>query len=691
MIFMELTFVLQASETQTVDSESPLFENSAGDSLAGDGFMSRPGMPDFPSTNTSATSTTSIEFFEDAGTLTEDLNRDDASRATGYFGKASEVAWLQKLGTAVNKLNTGQEQRHAFQIEDSTPSMNYHLDSTQVPETIPPLEPRCLPPKPWAARLVNIFFESVAPSFPLINKSLFIVQFNQAFALTASQPSRKWLAVLNLILAVGSRCYRLSEARSGGDVDDRVYLSRALALSSTPGTTRYIGLHQVQIDLMFAIYYLFSGELNQSWQANGRAARLAISMGLNLRVDGSSRLDTVSKETRARIWWSIVALENVLSGMTGRTSCIDNQSMSVHLPLPYDEAQFALPEVVELLGDASSRESKLQSTISASNSERYARDEWLRDIIPSQSLYFFHLVDLSVTMQSATKAVYSLTATKDSIGANISFYQEKLQSWLSSLQPAFAFIIYDANDISRVSAPNCREQVALAMAYYSSQMILNRPCLTDLDVETGTNIKIPRSNFEDETAKACVHFALALISVLPDVPDIKWIAAMTSWWPLLHTIMRALTILLTQLSIGLVSVMNVYGEQQIAEENEGEDAEAIREASKKALLWLHSMAEQDPSSRRAFHIGKRLFHLVTPSQAWLDLQDISSGAGYENEKEKAFARAQGLNGFGPGSLNLPESFVNWGPDCTGCESVDEEVEVPLYLDPVLLSFDSYEF
>jgi hypothetical protein len=670
-------------------------------------------MPDFQSTNTSATSTTSIEFFEDAGTLTEDLNRDDASRATGYFGKASEVAWLQKLGTAVNKLNTDKEQRHAFQIEDSTPSMNYYLDNTQVPETIPPPEPRCLPPKPWAAHLVNIFFKSVAPSFPLINKSLFIVQFNQAFAHTASQPSRKWLAVLNLIFAVGCRCYRLSEPRSGDDVDDRVYLSRALALSSTPGTTRYIGLHQVQIDLMFAIYYLFSGEVNQyvydlprlnisdpvasrSWQANGRAARLAISMGLNLRVDGSSRLDTVSKETRARIWWSIVALENVLSGMTGRTSCIDNQSMSVHLPLPYDEAQFALPEVVELLGDASSRESKLQSTISASNSERYARDEWLRDIIPSQSLYFFHLVDLSVTMQSATKAVYSLTATKDSIGANISFYQEKLQSWLSSLQPAFTFIIYDANDINSVSAPNCREQVALAMAYYSSQMILNRPCLTDLDVETGTNIKIPRSNFEDDTAKACVHFALALISVLPDVPDIKWIAAMTTWWPLLHTIMRALTILLTQLSIGLVSVMNVYGEQQIAQENEGEDAEAVREASKKALLWLHSMAEQDPSSRRAFHIGKRLFHLVTPSQAWLDLQDISSdsallGAGDESEKEKAFARAQGLNGFGPGSLNLPESFVNWGPDCTGCESVDEEAEVPLYLDPVLLSFDSYEF
>jgi hypothetical protein len=226
-------------------------------------YQTRPEMPDFPSTNTSATSATSIEFFQGAGTLTEDLNRDDASRATGYFGKASEVAWLQKLGNAVNKLTIEKEQRHSFHIDHSTPSMNYHLDNTQVPGTIPPLEPRCLPPKPWAAHLVNIFFKSVAPSFPLINKSLFIVQFDQAFANSTAQPSRKWLAVLNVVLAVGCRCYRLSEPLSGRDVDDRVYLSRALALSSTPGTTRYIGLHQVQIDLMLAIYYLFSGELNQ--------------------------------------------------------------------------------------------------------------------------------------------------------------------------------------------------------------------------------------------------------------------------------------------------------------------------------------------------------------------------------------------------------------------------------------------
>lgn len=432
-------------------------------------------------------------------------------------------------------------------------------------------------------------------------------------------------------------------------------------------------------------------DISRSWQANGRAARLAVSLGLNLRVD-SSQMDPMSKETRGRIWWSIVALEHALLSMTGRPSCIDYQVISVQPPLPYDDAQFKLPEVAELLRDASSRERKLQLTIHASNSEVDARKQWLMTIDPNQSLYFFHLIDLSVIMHTAIKAIYSPTATKGSIQSKILFYREKLQSWISSLQPAFTVSIYKANNVRGSSAPNCREQITLAMSYYSSEIILSRPCLKDTGVETGTNTRIPRSHFENNTAKACVHFALTLISVLPNEPDMKWVLNMTSCWSLLHYIMQALTILLIQLSNCLVPV-TTYGKHQTGGANEGEGAEAVREAAKKALLWLHSMGKQESNSHRAFHISQQLFHLISPSKAWLDLRGVSSNeisvAG--QEKEKAVDTSEGLNGLGPMSLNIPDSIVNWGPDCTASESMDEAQEVPLSLNPVLLSFDSYEF
>lgn len=189
--------------------------------------------------------------------VAKDPNRDEASRATGYIGKASEISWLQDLGTMLNK-NT-----ESSPIDDSATSMNYHLDHVQIPELVP-TEPRWLPPKPWAAHLEKIFFESVDPSFPLIDKALFAAQFDQAYTCSGPEPSRKWLAVLNMMLAVGSRYHQLYEPDSGRDIDDRVFLSRAIALSAPSGVaTRISGLQQVQIHLLLAIYYLASGQVNQ--------------------------------------------------------------------------------------------------------------------------------------------------------------------------------------------------------------------------------------------------------------------------------------------------------------------------------------------------------------------------------------------------------------------------------------------
>jgi hypothetical protein len=385
-------------------------------------------------------------------------------------------------------------------------------------------------------------------------------------------------------------------------------------------------------------------------------------------------------------------MENVLSGMTGRPPCIDCQSMSVRLPLPFDEAQFQLPGVEELLKTAAARECKLQWTAHATESELDARDRWFVTIGPRQSLYFFHLVDLSVIMQAASRAIYGLTTAKDSVESNISFYRGKLKSWLSSLQPAFTFTTHSANARRQSSgeipglASHCRERACLALAYYSSQVVLTRSCLTYPEVQVGTNAQTSRSRFGDDMAKSCVHFALALVSVLPDQPDMKWIPKLTSWWSLLHYIMRALTVLLIQLSVGQVPVRSTSGEREgIAREEEGIDA--VRDASKKILLWLHSMAKQDRSSKRAFHIGQRLFCTIARANGF-DLQGVASVLMAKQEASRL--EDLDLGSFCPDSLKLQGDFADWGPDVTGSESGYEQVQVP-FVDPALLSFEEYRF
>ncbi|KAL5334164.1 hypothetical protein BJX70DRAFT_378997 [Aspergillus crustosus] len=644
-------------------------------------------------------SSTSVGSLDEVDTLTEDPNRNEETRATGYIGKESEMAWMQRLDSEANHLNRDWHLQSSG--EDTVTPMSYHLDNLQIAEPLTVTgDPRILPPKPWVEQLVNIYFETVGPTFPLLNKHLFVSQLNWAFIHTAQQPTRKWLSVLNLVLGIAAKYYQLAEPVPGKDVDDRVFLSRAIALTSTRWlAVQHADLHQVQIDLLLAIYYLASGQINRSWQITGRAARSAIALGLNLR-EVSGQIDPISKETRTRMWWSIFHLEHLLSGMTGRSMCVDYRALSVYPPVPYDEREFHLPEVKELLANTELREQHLEWTIYANNTAIQTRNHWFSTISPNQSLYFFHLTDLSIITHVAVTSIYSLTPAKDSGQRGISHHQEKLKTWLSTLQPPFAFTDQSNNlNISHDS----RAQVSLALSYYSSQIILSRPCLTSPDMKdpATSSIRFPRSRFGNDTAKTCVDSALSLLSVFPQTPSMDFVLKMTPWCSVLHFMMQALTILLIQLSIGPVEV--VTNHETGTQSGQGsvhtaEEPRAVLEASKQGFRWLHRMAEQDASARRAFKICDSFLRRIAPAKE-LDLSGVPSIASLPEHtsgfRQSHFKRREKGGGGGDGSgsesgripRSTPENTVNWGPDCTVAEaSADEHQQAAYSLDPALFSW-----
>ncbi|KAJ5635715.1 uncharacterized protein N7484_009028 [Penicillium longicatenatum] len=638
----------------------------------------------------SSSSSASVGSLNEVDTLTEDPNRNEETRATGYIGKGSEIAWMQRLDIETSNLNRGWHQQ-VSPLEDTLTRMSYHLDNLQIAEPLPIAgDARALPPKSWAAQLLNIYFESVGPTFPLIDQQLFISQFNSAFTDATPQPTQKWLAVLNLVLAIAAKHYQLAEPDSGRDVDDHVFLSRAIALTTTRWLTiQHADLHQVQIDLLLAIYYLASSQINRSWQITGRAARSAIALGLNLR-EASGQIDHVSKETRTRMWWSVFHLENLLSGMTGRSMCVDYRAISVYPPVPYDESEFQMPEVVELLENTTLREERLQWTIYASDSTLHSRNQWFSTLSPSQSLYFFHLIDLSIITHAAVASIYSLTTREASGQSGISYYQERLQTWLSNLQPPFAFTNPDNQlEISRQS----REQVSLALSYYSSLIILSRPCLTCPDFLEGCDIRVPRSRFGNTTAKTCVDTALRLISVFPDTPDMEWLLKMTPWCSVLHFMMQALTIILIQLSVGLVEGNAMQGAQSgQGGDCTAEKAEVALRASKKVLRWLHCMAKQDASARRAFKICNIFIRRIASAKKF-NLHGIPSIATLPEHTPGFWLsqsdRWESKEGSASGSVppGSQKNKVNWGPDLTINEaSLDENQQDLHLLDPVLFSW-----
>ena len=59
---------------------------------------------------------------------------------------------------------------------------------------------------------------------------------------------------------------------------------------------------------------------------SGLAIRHAMALGLHVRSQAKDLTD-VNKEIRYRIWWSLYSLEQLLSALTGRPSCVRDRDI----------------------------------------------------------------------------------------------------------------------------------------------------------------------------------------------------------------------------------------------------------------------------------------------------------------------------------------------------------------------------
>lgn len=198
--------------------------------------------------------------------LDEDLNQSEHSRATGYFGKSSEVAWIRSLEREASDLSGNADECESSRKSPSprtawTGSMNYHIE----PSGYPGIEVNnlySLPAKALAERLVRLFMDTVQPSLPIIRQDLFVDQFNSFYSGGSGHPGRKWLAVLNLVFAISTKLCQLS----GQDTQNQgqQFFSRAQTLNISESLVEdHEDLQQVQIETLAAFYLLISSHINR--------------------------------------------------------------------------------------------------------------------------------------------------------------------------------------------------------------------------------------------------------------------------------------------------------------------------------------------------------------------------------------------------------------------------------------------
>ncbi|KAJ5338940.1 hypothetical protein N7452_005668 [Penicillium brevicompactum] len=609
--------------------------------------MKNPGKPP-PKNDDGSDSDSSMGSLEAIDQVDEDLNRNEGTRASGFFGKNSEIQWMRKLESGVSMQDASTFARQPLDRIISTSMMDYHLDNSEIP-LIEPCDPFAVPPREVADRYFHAFLTYVHPTFGAIRLSTFVSQY-QNFFNRASSPPLKWLAILNMIFAIGCRYTWLVDGPgSGSSEEDLVFLTRARHLGlHSKVLFEHTDLQQIQLELLVAIYLICMGQVNRASKFSNMALRSALSLGINLRLT-DDRTAAAAKEARGRLWWSIYSMEHLLTSMTGRASCVSENLCSVPPPLPCEEESFSQPEAERLFQDPNLRESQLTPTLFESSTQ-FESPAWISSCAPCPSLFFNYLVDLNLITHAL------MNKTRPLARQTPPFYQFTL--------PEAGPWHLNHNNLDDLSAPFVRDRVCLAMSYYSARITLCRPCLTHIHTQSSQirspeSSGTPRARSRADTATECLQASCAMISIFPDDPSMSWLARTAPWWGVLHYLMQATSALLLGLSYcsharmkspdatpGSPATPPVYPPLL-----ETDMSTAINSA-RKAMQWLHIMASVDPAAKRAFVLCEGIVKSIAPGLD-IDLRNWPDGLGFAEAMRES--RASSGNGNGNGNAYGYES------------------------------------
>jgi hypothetical protein len=208
--------------------------------------------------------------------------------------------------------------------------------------------------------------------------------------------------------------------------------------------------------------------------------------------------------------------------------------------------------------------------------------KWAKDAQPNSSLCFLHQVHLSRLTQRIFHVLYnpaSLKGTWSDIQTTIKQLDEQLEHWYWKLPQAFAF------RRKQRERRSYEARLTLGFFFYSTKMIVHRPCLCRLDRKI-PNQSTKSLEFNRNSAAACVDAAMEMLQLIPNEPDATGLFRVGPWWSILHWLVQAATVLTLEISFRVFHMP--------------EKAEAILEASKKAIRWLHALAEDNLSAKRAW-------------------------------------------------------------------------------------------
>ncbi|KAH7366641.1 fungal-specific transcription factor domain-containing protein [Pyrenochaeta sp. MPI-SDFR-AT-0127] len=549
--------------------------------------------------------TASVGSNEDLDFLGEDLLRSRESRETGYIGQNSEVQWLRSVqrqterataepygmrygppGTnkaavqqrsdalheRMNDSRQGSRKGSMNNITDAT----FYLDSDSI-DVDTAVDPYEVPDPALAQKLFNCYMDTVHSSFPLVPAS-FEDQFQRFLeSIRRHRPFQipdKWRAIMNLLFAIGARYSHLTEAEFRGDERDHlIYMTRATRLLGMKNTAIFISgpdLALVEATGLLSFYFLVIGHVSRAWTMVGISIRFALSLGLHLRNE-DPRAEDSKRESLMMIWWSLHAIECIVSSITGRPPIVSIEDCTV-----------ALPEIREQ--DTPNERSATQMRTNAPSPTKTVHP------------YFISHIKESLISQKVLLCLYSPRTAAHSweaIQSKISELLNELEDWKMFALPQDSSAQSTHRDFDLE-----REPFLLRIQYWSTTLLITRPCLCRIER------RIPHqsdrsANFNAKAAQACVDAALEVVKLFPDEPDPKFIYSSGPWWTIVHVIMQSMAVLLLEMAYDATHMQD--------------RKEDLTASIKKLIRWLRAMQHNDPVAGRAYQVVWRILKTCTPA------------------------------------------------------------------------------
>ncbi|ETN44300.1 uncharacterized protein HMPREF1541_10480 [Cyphellophora europaea CBS 101466] len=550
--------------------------------------------------------------------LAEPTDFDYGNGMPGYVGKMATSAWIIRVRDRLGMNPPSADNIESRHLQESRSPNYFHEDQNLLAIDEDHVHPYTLPTWMAAQVLTEAYFESLQDTFQFVQRKTLIRDLAELYRTATSThtvpwPKRRFLALLNMIWAVGAKWLQVTglnrHSQNSDFVDEEldghlIYYARARAL----GLDHRMALDNPDLTVLqgmsvLTFYLIMNSSIHRAWAVCAQTVRYAIGLGLHRRPSPKA-FSTAEIHQNLFTWWSIFRLEVLLSEITGRPTSLNVDEISTSL---------------ERLSDPTARlEDQTMVDADPYGDETFEdvfRATWLafldqkRD--DSENLPDTHNADTprsETDMQAGFKAAVHMSLLGKRIATRL-YFSHSNHTWPEAPAAVRGFELHIAEcsrDLPREhpklgSNTSSRSAALLSLEMYlcSLQMVLYRPFIRDYNLTEKPDEKPDekpgeRAEFCRRCTRAGLQAALRMTEVLPDEAVAAYVLKVLPWWMLTHYMSQVVAVILLSLCL--------------QDNNDArEHAPQVVQATTKAMNCLAMVA---PASRSAYRAWKILTVLL---------------------------------------------------------------------------------